>query len=271
MSDDKDWKLPGDFTCRGATFRKGVHVSVVIGRMERLFDAAFPGVANLTQEQKDANLKALQAPAGQAFEQLLQAIPKPTPEQRAAQLAASQAAEDMRAKPLLSPQVAALKVIAEDRVTAYQENGLFCVTYRSPSHFRARGAHQSMKQYKSLMAGPISEPEGIPPGEFEAALAKDESSLKRPHSDWITEFCSRYSGAQMVAAGDVLEFLMRLPTSCFMPRRSIENAEILRIAREQDHETDSTDIHDIDIAHIDDKQLISFARAIIEAAERGSR
>ena len=54
-----DWKLPGDFVCRGATFRKGVRVSTVISRMERLFDAAYPGVANLTQEQKDANLAAL--------------------------------------------------------------------------------------------------------------------------------------------------------------------------------------------------------------------
>lgn len=120
-------------------------------------------------------------PATQAFEQLLQAIPKPTPEERAAQLAASQAAADMRNKTLLSPQVAALKVIAEDRVTAYRENDLFCVTYRSPSHWRARGAHQSMKQYESLMAGPISEPEGIPPGDFEAALAKNKESMKCPH------------------------------------------------------------------------------------------
>lgn len=113
-------------------------------------------------------------PAGKAFEQLLQAIPKPTPEERAAQLAASQAAADMRDKPLLSPQVMALKVIAEDRVTAYRENDLFCVTYRSPSHWRARGAHQSMKQYESLMHGSNSEPSGIPPGEFEAALARGE-------------------------------------------------------------------------------------------------
>jgi hypothetical protein len=164
-----DWRLPGDFVCRGATFRKGVHVRAIIARMERLYDAAFPGVAELTPEQRATNLATLQNTP--AFASLLSHIPKPTPEQRAAQLAASQAAADMRDKPLLSPQVEALKAIAEDRVTAYRENGLFCVTYRSPSHWRAKGAHQSMKQYESLMSGPSSEPTGIPPGEFEAALA----------------------------------------------------------------------------------------------------
>ena len=75
----------------------------------------------------------------------------------------------------LSQQVEKLKAIAEDRVTAYRENGLFCVTYRSPSHWRAKGAHQSMKQYESLMSGPSGEPTGIPPGEFEAALATSQT------------------------------------------------------------------------------------------------
>lgn len=71
-----------------------------------------------------------------------------------------------------------------DRVTAYRENDLFCVTYRSQSHWNARGAYQSMKQYESLMAGPSSEPQGIPPGEFEAALAKGEVPAE-PSADRI--------------------------------------------------------------------------------------
>lgn len=58
-----DWRLPGDFTCRGATFRKGVHVRTILGRMERLYDAAYPGFAELTPKQQSANLALLQSAA----------------------------------------------------------------------------------------------------------------------------------------------------------------------------------------------------------------
>lgn len=55
-----EWRLPGDFVCCGATFRAGVHVRAVVGRMQRLYDKAFPGARNLTQAQMDANLAVLQ-------------------------------------------------------------------------------------------------------------------------------------------------------------------------------------------------------------------
>lgn len=38
-----------------------------------------------------------------------------------------------------------------DRVTAYQENGMFCVTYRTQDILLAKGAHEEMKRFKSLM------------------------------------------------------------------------------------------------------------------------
>lgn len=59
----------------------------------------------------------------------------------------------------------------EERVTAYREDGMFCVTFRTASKFKANGALQSMKQYQSLMKGSDGEPKGVPTGDIDAFLS----------------------------------------------------------------------------------------------------
>jgi hypothetical protein len=113
-----DWTLPGDFTCRGATFRKGVHVRSIVGRMERLYDAAFPGVAELSQLQIEKNLATLQN--------------HPDP--------------DELKWNFLDPSI-----VEPDHVSATQKDGVFIVTIRSVDFPRSQAYLRSAKQFVDFM------------------------------------------------------------------------------------------------------------------------
>lgn len=79
------------------------YVGGFVGAYRCMLDAA-PMLNGLTASEtaETASVAGLTGPAKRIFAQLLEHLPKPTQEQRAAQLAASQAAASMRDKPLLA-------------------------------------------------------------------------------------------------------------------------------------------------------------------------
>lgn len=56
-------------------------------------------------------------------------------------------------------------------------------------------------------------------GRVEPCACQPAPAVAEPTApcDWVTEFCAKYSGEDVVKAGDVLDFLMRLPMTCFLP------------------------------------------------------